>query len=58
MVERIAGFVGTLAGMIQLIATGAVIWVLFGIVDVAQLETIAVLAGLGNTVAACPEIVS
>ena len=58
MVDRIAEFVGTFVDVVQLIATGTVLGVLFCVIDVAELRAAATLSDLSSTVATCSEFIS
>jgi hypothetical protein len=53
-----AEFVGTLAGMVKLVAASAVVGVLFGVIDVAKLKAVAVKSDLAGPVAAYPWLIS
>jgi hypothetical protein len=58
MVDRIAELVGTFVDVVQLIATGTVVRVLFCVIDVAKLRATAMLSDLSDAVATCSESIS
>jgi hypothetical protein len=58
MADRVAESVGTFVNVVQLIATGTVVRVLFCVIDVAKFRAVAMLSDISNAVATCSETIS